>query len=92
MNPEPFTLRELCDMAEGRQRQAWQHTSMLAAGIYRMSCDPKKPPKPHHFNPFHEEQKSEPVMGIGDLRTAAIARGWKLTKVSNAANAKHQAI
>lgn len=62
MNPDPFTLRELVVMAEGRGKMEWGQTSCLMALIANIMRDPKKSKsvKPSEFNPYL--QKNLPVM------------------------------
>lgn len=64
MNPDPFTLRELVRMTEGRGRLEWGQTSCLMALVANILRDPKKskPVKPADFNPY--SQKAKPVMKI----------------------------
>ena len=54
MDPGPLTLRELLDMAEGVDRQAWGHTSCLLAMIANVNRDPKKgrARRPSDYNPY----------------------------------------
>lgn len=54
MNPDPFTLGELCVMADAVQLERWNHTSSLMSIIYNMNRDPKKgrARSPHDFNPM----------------------------------------
>lgn len=54
-NPDPFTLRELIWLAEGRQRDDWSRTAVLAAFLWN---DPQgvRPRKSiDEFNPFTEQ-------------------------------------
>lgn len=64
MNPDPFTLRELVKMAEGRGKMEWGRTSCLMALVANILRDPKKsePVKPADFNPY--SKKAKPVMKI----------------------------
>ncbi len=58
-------------MAEGRQRAAWQHTSLLAAPAWNAGRDPKKKPlKPSDFDPFAARDSKAPKLGMADLETA----------------------
>ena len=57
-------------MAEARQRDAWQHTSLVLSVIANVHRDPKRAGryKPDDFNPF---AASKPVVikaGIGVLK------------------------
>ena len=56
VDPGPFTLRELVWMADGRQREAWNHTSQLLAMLFNAHRDPQKtsPAKPADFHPLLE--------------------------------------
>ena len=53
MNPGAFTLRELVDMTQARQRDAWNHTASVMALLANVNRDPKKgrPFKPADFHP-----------------------------------------
>ncbi len=46
MDPDPFTLRELFWMAEGRRREMWDHTSLLWAAMAEPNRDRKKRSRP----------------------------------------------
>ena len=48
-----MTLRQLFWMAEGKSKDAWQHTASILALIANVNRDPKKtkPFKPSDFNP-----------------------------------------
>ena len=72
MNPDPFKLRELLVMAEGRGRLEWRQTSHLMALIANIMRDPKKSKgaKPADFNPYLQKQKptvKAPVSILRDL-------------------------
>ena len=58
IDPGPFTLRELMDMAEGRARERWTHTSWLLAMMANVNRDPKKSRvfHPDDFNPYAERR------------------------------------
>ena len=46
-------------MAEGRQEEAWNHTSHLLAALYNVNRGPKqKPLSPDYFHPFSERTKA----------------------------------
>ena len=64
MNPDPFTLRELVNMAEGRGKMEWGQTSCLMALVANILRDPNKTKavNPGDFNPYL--QKAKPVMKI----------------------------
>jgi hypothetical protein len=80
-------------MAEGRQRSEWGQTSLLAAGIFRQTADPKKkPPKPSDFDPFHAKDETPLPLNAGDLKTALLARGWKLSKIRHATDPERQPV
>lgn len=48
MNPDGFTLRELCWMQAGRDADAWNHTASLIAHIRAALGDKKATPKEYH--------------------------------------------
>ena len=54
MNPDPFTLRELVWMVEGRGKFEWSQTASLMALAANLMRDPKtgKAASPADFNPF----------------------------------------
>ena len=54
MNPDPFTMRELLSMVEGRGKFAWGMTSSLMALMANLNRDPRKgnAATPADFNPF----------------------------------------
>ena len=54
VNPDPFTLRELVWMVEGRGKFEWSQTASLMALAVNLMRDPKKgkAASPADFNPF----------------------------------------
>lgn len=54
MNPDPFTLRELVWMVEGRGKFEWSQTASLMALAANLVRDPRKgrAATPSDFNPF----------------------------------------
>jgi len=54
LDPGPFTLRELLEMADGRARERWTHTSWLLAMMANVNRDPKK------SRVFHDHQHARP--------------------------------
>ena len=60
IDPGPLTLRELVWMAEGRDRRAWDHTSMIAAAA--LSAMRERMVDPARLNPYR--QKSGRARGI----------------------------
>ncbi|MGE4300389.1 MAG: hypothetical protein AB7F40_02175 [Victivallaceae bacterium] len=71
MNPDPFTLRELVKMAEGRGKMEWGRTSCLMALVANILRDPKKskPVKPADFNPYLQKAKPVQRVNIAQLKT-----------------------
>ena len=63
MNPDPFTLRELVWMVEGRGKFEWSQTASLMALAANLMRDPKKgkAASPADFNPF-APRPPEPVL------------------------------
>jgi hypothetical protein len=59
VNPDPFTLRELVKMAEGRGKMEWGQTSCLMALVANILRDPKKGKisTPADFNPYFQNRK-----------------------------------
>jgi hypothetical protein len=54
MNPDPFTLRELTDMAEGRERENWNHTAdqMAHAANMQRTSDRDRVFSRRDFHPY----------------------------------------
>lgn len=54
MDPRPLTLRQLCLLAEGAQRERWARTGALMALLANCHRDPAKcrPFKPSDFDPY----------------------------------------
>ncbi|CAN5410502.1 hypothetical protein BH11PLA2_BH11PLA2_34620 [soil metagenome] len=50
-------------LAEGRQKENWNHTSHLIAYLLNANRGPNSPEyRPHQFNPFHQgEHAADPV-------------------------------
>ena len=63
VNPDPFTLRELVWMVEGRGKFEWSQTASLMALAVNLMRDPKKgkAASPADFNPF-APRPPEPVL------------------------------
>lgn len=60
MDPRPFTLRRLVDMARGRQRDEWDRTSTVLAMLANLHRDPKKrrtPYRPADFHPMETQRR-----------------------------------
>ena len=61
INPDPFTMRELCFMAEGKQRQEWEHTAAICSLVHNSGRKKKDMKGPDFFNQMiPKERKSEP--------------------------------
>lgn len=66
-DPRVVTFRVLWWMFEGRERAAWKHTSILAAGIYnwiRSDKDRPQPFTPADFDPYAEHESRDRKSGI----------------------------
>lgn len=75
MDPGPFSLRKLVDLAHCRLRHEWSHTSSVAAAIINVHRDPKKPPiKPEELNPYTQ------TGGAGRAAKATAKEGVALLK------------
>lgn len=53
-----MTLRELCQIADGHGREAWNHTAALLAMLQNVNMDLERHPPvmPSRFHPYIEEQ------------------------------------
>jgi hypothetical protein len=59
VHPDPFTLRELYEMAQSRQKQDWQHTSNLMALFANLlTFNRSHTFKAADFDPFAQSQSS----------------------------------
>jgi len=58
VTPDPFTLRELLKMADGRGKMEWAQTSNLMALIVNVMRDPKKSKAVNasDFNPYLQKK------------------------------------
>lgn len=72
LDPRPFTLRELLQMRNGREKQEWNHTALVAMILANANRDPKKKPwQFSHFHPFEEVKESGSTLraeNITDLK------------------------
>ena len=80
MNPGPFTLAELADMAEARLEDEWNHTSALLALLANVNRDPKKhgPYRPEDFHPFRRRSAAGMRItreNIGLLKQVFLSKG-----------------
>jgi len=67
INPDPFTLRELLWMAEGKGRENWNHTAALLATMINIMRSKGRPAiKPSELNPYL--RKPRPILRGKDLR------------------------
>jgi hypothetical protein len=57
INPDPFSLRQLHWMIEGKNSEAWDHTSQLLAMINNCHCD--KAISPYDRHPYKDEPEVE---------------------------------
>ncbi len=58
IDPRPFTLRELAQMAKGRAVGSWDHTSHILWMIANVNRDPKRRAHPiEDFHPFKKRKK-----------------------------------
>ena len=65
LNPDPFTLRELIHMVEGKGKFDWAQTSSLMALAVNLMRDPRKGKavNPNDFNPFAEKPQKIVLKG-----------------------------
>ncbi|HAI13807.1 MAG TPA: hypothetical protein DCM28_19025 [Phycisphaerales bacterium] len=62
LHPDPFTLRQLYEMAESRQKQDWQHTSNLMALLANLlTFNRSHTFKAADFDPFAQSQTSSVI-------------------------------
>ena len=64
VDPGPYKLRELCQMADGRSKAEWDQTAVLACALYNAIRDPKRKRQPFtiaDFHPFETRQKKPGV-------------------------------
>lgn len=55
-------------MAEGRQRESWNHTAQILAMLYNAHRDPKsRAMKPAEFHPLARHTRQAPVGKTKDL-------------------------
>lgn len=60
MDPSPFTLRQLSQMARDRERNEWERTAVVLCMIHNVHCARQSHQKtPADYNPFHQ---SDPVV------------------------------
>lgn len=50
-------MRELFQMLDGRRREQWNHTSLLAALIFNQHAPRYKQKKPADFNPLEHSRR-----------------------------------
>lgn len=62
-------------MAEGAQRERWNHTAQIVCLLANVHRDPKKSSayEPKDFHPFHAK-KSEPLKGDWSMLRAAFVK------------------
>lgn len=73
MNPGPFTLRELAEMAEARREDEWERTSWTIAYI-RQACGGKEPPSKFNMMTLANRNRSS------ERRSAAIPANISVLK------------
>ena len=62
VHPDPFTLRELYEMTQSRQKQDWQHTSNLMALLANLlTFNRSHTFKAADFDPFAQSQSSQVI-------------------------------
>ena len=62
VHPDPFTLRELYEMTQSRQKQDWQHTSNLMALLANLlTFNRSHTFKAADFDPFAQRQSSSVI-------------------------------
>ena len=79
MNPDPFTLRELVWMVEGRGRFEWNQTASLMALAVNLVRDPRRGRSvgPADFNPFAPRPEKPVLRGremLAALKSAFIRK------------------
>jgi len=58
VHPNPFSMRQLAKMAEGKEREKWGHTAELLAVVANLMA--RKPIPSWRFNPFRRRRRRQP--------------------------------
>jgi len=64
VDPRPFKLRQLGQMADGRDQVEWNRAAVIAAGVWNAIRDPKKRRTAWQPADFHPYIKTAPKPGI----------------------------
>lgn len=69
MDPRPLTLRQLCWLAEGAQRERWARAGALMALLANCHRDPNKtrPFKPSDFDPYGKRTNERIQLNKGTI-------------------------
>ena len=81
VHPDLFTLRELYEMAQSRQKQDWQHTSNLMALLANLlTFNRSHTFKAADFDPFAQSQSSQVIPLDTDDAMALLKRTFITTR------------
>ncbi len=74
VDPGPLTLRELCWMVDGRQRDQWNHTAQILAMLYNaFRASHARPLAPADFHPLLKKPSAtvtlEELVKLGVLKS-----------------------
>lgn len=64
VNPDPFTLRELVWMSEGKGRDRWSHTSHILATLVTVNDAKGKIHDPRTFNPYEQQTVNDKTIVV----------------------------
>ena len=81
VHPDPFTLRQLYEMAQSRQKQDWLHTSNLMALLANLlTFNRSHTFKAADFDPFAQSQSSQVIPLDTDDAMALLKRTFITTR------------
>ena len=88
VDPGPFTLAELIDMVDGRQRDDWErHSALLCLIAIANRGSKQKEFKPQEFNPFAVKRKPQHIqLNKKNMHLLKKALNLKTVKVGKGKN------
>lgn len=78
MSAEPFTLRELVWMSDGRRKHEWGIASSLMAHIHNQNPYQKRPANPSQFHPYAKQEQERVEISFDDflaIQSKAFGKG-----------------